>query len=164
MKNIVETLVKRDNISLKEAIEKVIETRELVFENIDDIFEIDEIIASNLGLEPDCLEELIKEPVITVTKNHNEIKEVSDLDLSVEFSKFITKHIGNEIYHIPVTGEHFTDFSEEKKLEDLTKPLIPKDTIQNSFNFIQMYEVKGIKIIHVSSMVEDYYCLSALNH
>ena len=55
--NTVEILMKRDGISKSEAIEMVRETREELLNS--DPFEADEIIACNLGLEPDYLLDIL---------------------------------------------------------------------------------------------------------
>lgn len=55
--NVVEVLMKRDGLSESEAVELVEETREELLSA--DPFEADDIIACNLGLEPDYLMDIL---------------------------------------------------------------------------------------------------------
>lgn len=57
MNRVVKILMKRDEISESDAIELIEETRELILNS--DPFESDDIIADNLGLEPDYLMEIL---------------------------------------------------------------------------------------------------------
>lgn len=57
MQEIIEILMKRDGISYNDAKEAYLECREAIMEAIDndEIFEVDEILRSELGLEPDYI-------------------------------------------------------------------------------------------------------------
>lgn len=59
--NIVNILVNRDNISKREAIKLIKETRDEIYEAIynNDYVTPDEILMDNLGLEPDYLFDII---------------------------------------------------------------------------------------------------------
>lgn len=57
MKEIIEILMRRDGISYADAKEAYLECREAIQEAIDngEVFEVEEILASELGLEPDYI-------------------------------------------------------------------------------------------------------------
>jgi hypothetical protein len=52
-------LVKRDGISKKEAEEQIAEIRERIYSGEIDMFDIDDVMMDELGLEPDYIEELL---------------------------------------------------------------------------------------------------------
>lgn len=57
MKEIIEILMNRDGLTYNDAKEAYLECREAIMEAIDndEIFEVDEILRSELGLEPDYI-------------------------------------------------------------------------------------------------------------
>lgn len=57
MNKIVEILMKRDGMSLSDAKDLVNETRELILSS--DVMEADDIMADQLGLEPDYIMDLL---------------------------------------------------------------------------------------------------------
>lgn len=57
MNNVIEILMKRDGLTKEEAKDLISETREEIMSN--DPFEADDILMSNLGLEPDYLFEIL---------------------------------------------------------------------------------------------------------
>lgn len=57
MNKIVEILIKRDGMSLSDAKDLVNETRELILSS--EIWEADDIMADQLGLEPDYIMDLL---------------------------------------------------------------------------------------------------------
>lgn len=56
---VVEILMKRDGMSEAEAKRLVAETREEIL-SCDDAFEVDDILACNLGLEPDYIFDILE--------------------------------------------------------------------------------------------------------
>jgi len=60
MNNVVKILMERDGISYQDAYDMVKETKDMLLElDMDDLFEYDDIIADNLELEPDYLEDIL---------------------------------------------------------------------------------------------------------
>lgn len=57
--SVIEILMRRDKIGMTSAAELVKETRDEILNSSDPFMEVDDIIASNLGLEPDYLEEIL---------------------------------------------------------------------------------------------------------
>lgn len=57
MENVINILMNRDGMTRDEARELVIETRELLLSA--DVWEADEIIADQLGLEPDYIMDIL---------------------------------------------------------------------------------------------------------
>ena len=57
MNKIIEILMKRDGMSLSDAKDLVNETRELILSS--DVMEADDIMADQLGLEPDYIMDLL---------------------------------------------------------------------------------------------------------
>lgn len=57
MKEIIEILMRRDGITYEEAKEMCLECKEAIMEAIDndEIFEVEDILRSELGLEPDYI-------------------------------------------------------------------------------------------------------------
>lgn len=60
MESIEEILIRRDGLSASEAKELVSETKSLILAS-NDITEVDQIMAENLGLEPDYIMQLFGE-------------------------------------------------------------------------------------------------------
>ena len=62
MNRVVKILMKRDDISEKEATEMVLETKEALEEAINsgNLFEADEVIMNYLGLEPDYVFDILE--------------------------------------------------------------------------------------------------------
>lgn len=58
MNKIIEILMKRDGMSLSDAKDLVNETRELILSS--DVMEADDIMADQLGLEPDYIMDLLE--------------------------------------------------------------------------------------------------------
>jgi len=59
MKNVIEIIMKRERISFEDAKEMVTDCRDAILEAIDNGEDPEEIIAQELGLEPDYLFDLI---------------------------------------------------------------------------------------------------------
>jgi hypothetical protein len=57
MQNVINILVNRDGMTRDEARELVIETREMLLSA--DVWEADEIVADQLGLEPDYIMDIL---------------------------------------------------------------------------------------------------------
>ena len=57
MENVINILVNRDGMTRDEARELVIETREMLLSA--DVWEADEIVADQLGLEPDYIMDIL---------------------------------------------------------------------------------------------------------
>ena len=57
MKEIIEILMRRDEVAYEEAKEMYLECKEAIMEAIDndEIFEVEDILRSELGLEPDYI-------------------------------------------------------------------------------------------------------------
>ncbi len=57
MKEIIEILMQRDGLTYEDAKEAYLECKDAIMEAIDndEIFEVDEILRSELGLEPDYI-------------------------------------------------------------------------------------------------------------
>ena len=57
MKEIIEILMRRDEVTYEEAKEMCLECKEAIMEAIDndEIFEVEDILRSELGLEPDYI-------------------------------------------------------------------------------------------------------------
>lgn len=57
MKEIIEILMRRDGLTYEDAKETYLECKDAIMEAIDndEIFEVDEILRSELGLEPDYI-------------------------------------------------------------------------------------------------------------
>ena len=60
MNKVVKILMERDGISYQNAYDMVKETKDMLLElDMDDLLEYDDIIADNLELEPDYLEDIL---------------------------------------------------------------------------------------------------------
>ena len=57
MKNVIKILVERDGISIDEATELILETRNMILKA--DQYDADQIIMDNLGLEPDYIFDIL---------------------------------------------------------------------------------------------------------
>lgn len=57
MENVIEILMERDGISRQEAEELIDETRDLLLSS--DVWEADDIMADQLGLEPDYIMDIL---------------------------------------------------------------------------------------------------------
>ena len=57
MKNVIKILVERDGISIDEATELILETRNMILKA--DPYDADQIIMDNLGLEPDYIFDIL---------------------------------------------------------------------------------------------------------